>query len=131
MSLPEDPFENERKGSSFLRLTNECPEGGIVFQINDFRKTNNTRIVTRDYPDGKEEYHWEGVHFTPTPVHRTITESSAGFCTALKKIADGPVDKLFGKVLHITWVKEELGGNRSIKYWDIKEVSTDDIAGLF
>jgi len=130
MSLPDDPFENERTGSSFLRLTNECPPGGIVFRIDKFSKAKNTQFKDRDHPEGKDEYHFEGIHFTPTPIHRTITESSAGFTTALKDLGYKSIEELYGKVLHISWVKEQISPSKSIKYWTITEVDLND-AELF
>ena len=115
--LPEDPFENLREGKPFLRLSNDCPPGGVVIQIDEVKKTTNPRFNDR------EEYHWEVTHYTPTPIEKVCTESSKGFCTALAH-AGVKMSNLGEQQLHVKWTKEELG-SRTIKYWDIKVIENE------
>lgn len=130
MTLSDDPFENARDGTGFLRLTNECPPNGVVIRILDFSKVSNSRF---DQNDPKDEYNWKITHFTPEPHEKTLTESSKGFCTALKKLGYGSVKDMIaaGPVLHITWIKTPISKNRTMKEWTIKKVQPDDIPKIF
>jgi len=120
--LPENPLDNQRSGNMFLRLSNECPEKGIVIQIHGFELSTNQK--------GKPEYHWDVTHFTPRPIKKIVTESSPGFCTALSQVSSD-LEEIYKKVLHIHWQHESIGGSRSMKVWTIKEVSKDDLKELF
>ena len=121
--LPDNPFENIREGSDYLRLTNDCPENGIVLQIRGCEKVANERF-------GKEEYQWDAVQYTPHPYEKILTESSKGFCTAISRISKD-MNELKKKVLHIKWTHQEISRGRQVKNWIIKEVNESDIPGLF
>jgi hypothetical protein len=120
--LPDNPFDHQREGAMFLRLSNDCPPDGIIMEIRGFKIGKNQR--------GDREYHWDIVHFNPRPIKKTCTESTKGFCTALSEIADKPSD-LKGKVLQVRWQHEELSRGKNMKVWDIKELSSDDLKTIF
>ena len=122
MELPDSPFDNTREGSDYLRLTNDCPPNGVLLQIRGVQKVMNDKFH-------KEEYNWSIIHFMPDPREKILTESSKGFCTALSKISKD-MDELAKKVLLVKWTKDELSGGRTIKYWNIKEASPDDLRDL-
>lgn len=122
--LPDDPFDNRREGTNFLRLTNECPEKGLIVRIESFKKVHNDKFK-------KDEYHWGVTHFTPHPIEKIITESSKGFCTALSGLGLGSAKDLIGKVIKIHWITEQISNSKSMKVWNIKLVEKDDLKNVF
>ena len=122
MELPDSPFDNTREGSDYLRLTNDCPPNGVLLQIQGVQKVMNDKFE-------KEEYNWSIIHFTPEPREKILTESSKGFCTAISKIATD-MDELAMKILLVKWTKDEISRGRTIKYWNIKEATPDDLKDI-
>lgn len=76
---------------------------------------------------GKDEYQWPVTHFTPDPIVKTMTESSPGFCSALKKATNG---QPYNKVLKIRWSKVDYRG-RQIREWSITLATEADVKAAF
>lgn len=119
-ALPEDPLDNV-SGGRFLRLTNDCPKEGVFVILSKPTVVHNEKFA-------KDEYQWPVMHFTPHPVEKTMTESSPGFCDALKKTTKG---EPYGKVLRIHWMKTAMSGGRQIREWSIKLADESDIKAAF
>lgn len=115
-SLPDDPLDNVG-GSSYLRLTNDCPPNGILMQIHSVGKVHNEKF-------DRDEYNWTITHFTPAPIDKTMTESSPGFCTALKTATKG---NYRSAIVLVKWVKTPMSGGRTRKDWSIRLASEEDV----
>jgi len=119
-ALPDDPMEMTQ-GSRFLRLTNECPKQGVVLVLEEPTIVKNDKF-------GKDEYQWPCVQYMPQPIEKTMTESSPGFCVALKKATGG---KPYRIPLQIRWVKTVISGGRQVREWSIKVLESKDIPQIF
>jgi len=118
--LPDNWDENT--GSSrYLRLTNDCPKEGVIVVLEKPSKIHNDKF-------DKDEYQWPCIHYTPVPIEKTLTESSPGFCAALKKINNG---QPFGLPIQIKWVKSSMSGGRTVREWSVKALAEADIARIF
>lgn len=118
-ALPIDPMDHVR-GSNYLRLTNECPKEGVFLILSPPKVIHNDKF-------DKDEYQWPIIHYTPHPVEKTLTETSPGFCSALKASTQG---NPYGKVLRIYWKKVDYHGRPS-KDWSIKIAAEADIKEAF
>lgn len=119
-ALPEDPFDNVG-GSRYLRLTNDCPKNGVIIQVHSVEKQHNDKF-------DKDEYHWFVTQYMPAPVEKTMTESSPGFCSALKAALNGDYK---GKVAQIKWTHTSISRGRTQKDWSIKQLVEADISRIF
>ena len=120
VGLPEDPLDNIG-GSRYLRLTNDCPPEGVIVEIHSVAKVHNDKF-------DRDEYQWTITHFTPTPIDKTMTESSPGFCTALAKATNKDYK---GKPLQIRWVKSSISRGRTQKDWSVKVLTEADVKAIF
>ena len=99
--LADDPMDNIG-GTRYLRLSNDCPPNGVVLEL------SKPKVVFNDKFGGKDEYQWPCIHYTPEGFDKILTESSKGFCTALKNATGGAP---YGKLLQIKWRKTKYNGN--------------------
>ena len=120
VGLPTDPMENVG-GSRYLRLTNDCPPQGVILSLEKPSVVHNDKFA-------KDEYQCPITHYTPVPIEKTLTESSPGFCTALKAATKG---EPYGKVLQIRWTKTQIKGGRQVRDWNIREISEADVKQIF
>jgi len=123
--LPDDPMENT-SGSRFLRLSHECPKQGIVVSL-EKPSISDSRFKTDDGAV-KKEYQWPCTIYLPNPVEKILTESSPGFCGALKKATNG---QPYGKIILIKWIKAPNSRGQATREWTIREINEADIARIF
>jgi len=120
-ALNEDPFA-EVKTNSFLRLSNDCPEKGVLVQFLSFPP----KIVKNTTFGDKEEYHWEvALVEKDGGYQKTLVESSSAFRAALKTALGKELNPTMRFFL-IRWRHEAISKGRTAKAWIIKELSGDE-----
>lgn len=119
-ALNEDPFA-EVKTNSFLRLSNDCPEKGLVIQFLSYPP----KVVENKTFGDKQEYHWEVALLEKDGGYsKTLVETSNSFRSALK-IALGKELNPTGRFFHIRWKHEAISRGRTAKAWIIREMTSE------
>jgi len=119
--LNVDPFA-EVKSNSFLRLSNDCPERGVLIQFLSFPP----KVIKNLTFGEKEEYHWEVALIEKDGGYqKTMVETSSAFRAALKTACGkdlNPTQRFF----LIRWKHEAISKGRTAKAWIIKELNGNE-----
>lgn len=126
--LPEDPFNPGSLGGLYLRLTNECPPGGIrIVLMAPPKIALNDRFKDKTTGKPKQEYHWPVTQYLEgwQPVEKILVESRPAFRRAV--VSAVGTESPYNKPLLIRWVKERKNENQQRSVFIVSVISPEEI----